>query len=156
MTFGNTYGAGEPSSKPDVHPKLMHRPFTMRTCFLTLSFAIQVLGHSHVDEIWAPSPAVHFNGWNPNAWDTTPYANDTPGWVNQPIYQTLSTTLTVLVHQAKGWNAIIPHQCRHLRHNLQQCLIARKHNGISRCWRNSARSLVVSGELSYNDKQNKG
>lgn len=55
--------------------------FTMRNSALILSLAASVLGHSHVDEIWAPNPSVHYQGWNPNAYDTVPYPNDTPGWV---------------------------------------------------------------------------
>lgn len=53
----------------------------MRNSALILSLAASVLGHSHVDEIWAPNPSVHYQGWNPNAYDTVPYPNDTPGWV---------------------------------------------------------------------------
>jgi hypothetical protein len=53
-----------------------------RTALLILSLTTSILGHSHVDEIWAPSPSVHYAGWNPNYYDTTPYPSDTPGWVS--------------------------------------------------------------------------
>lgn len=54
----------------------------MRNSALVLSLAASVLAHSHVDEIWAPNPSVHYQGWNPNEFDTVPYPNDTPGWVS--------------------------------------------------------------------------
>ncbi|KAH7080017.1 glycoside hydrolase [Paraphoma chrysanthemicola] len=64
---------------------------SMRTALLILSLTTSILGHSHVDEIWAPNPSFHYNGWNPNYYDVTPYPGDTPGWYTEnqggnPLY----------------------------------------------------------------------
>jgi cellulase len=52
------------------------------TVLVLLLSILSTSAHSHVDEIWAPYPSVHYNGWNPNDYDTTPYPNNTPGWVH--------------------------------------------------------------------------
>jgi cellulase len=63
----------------------------MPTLPLLFSLASTVLAHSHVDEIWAPNPSVHYSGYNPNFYDTVAYPNNTPGWFTtgqggRPLY----------------------------------------------------------------------
>jgi cellulase len=67
--------------------------------------------HSHVDEIWAPYPSVHYNGWNPNDFDTTPYPNNTPGWVTHPSSLIPSHPLMTKTQQyttARGGDPLYP------------------------------------------------
>lgn len=76
---------------------------TMRISALILSFAGSVLGHSHIDEIWAPNPSVHYQGWNPNYFDNVAYPDDTPGWVSilHTFHHNPLTTSTV--HRESRW-----------------------------------------------------
>ncbi|OAL54106.1 glycoside hydrolase [Pyrenochaeta sp. DS3sAY3a] len=73
----------------------------MRNSALILSLAASVLAHSHVDEIWAPNPSVHYQGWNPNDYDTVPYPNDTPGWYTEnqggnPLYPVAANQYNII------------------------------------------------------------
>ncbi|KAH7390873.1 glycoside hydrolase [Phaeosphaeria sp. MPI-PUGE-AT-0046c] len=70
--------------------------------FLVVSLAAALASaHSHVEDIWAPSPSVHYYGWNPNAYDTEPYRNDTPGWYTtgqggRPLYPINANTYDII------------------------------------------------------------
>lgn len=52
----------------------------LQIVLVTLSSITFIAAHSHVDEIWAPSPSVHYNGWDPNFFDNASYPSSTPGW----------------------------------------------------------------------------
>jgi cellulase len=69
----------------------MSPTLAMLTSPLLFSLASTVLAHSHVDEIWAPNPSIHYPGYNPNFYDTVAYPNNTPGWFTtgqggRPLY----------------------------------------------------------------------
>jgi hypothetical protein len=47
----------------------------MMRILLSLSLTTSVLAHSHVDEIWAPNPSVHYKGWYRSHRTNSPSAN---------------------------------------------------------------------------------
>jgi cellulase len=88
-------------------PKRIMKSLTMRTLPLVLSLTTSILAHSHVDDIWAPNPTVHYTGWNPNEFDTVAYPNDTPGWYTtgqggRPLYPISLNTYDIICNNASS------------------------------------------------------
>jgi cellulase len=83
------------------------KSLTIRALPLVLSLTTSILAHSHVDDIWAPNPAVHYKGWNPNEFDTTVYPNNTPGWYTtgqggRPLYPISLNTYDIICNNASS------------------------------------------------------
>ncbi|KAH8723226.1 glycoside hydrolase [Phaeosphaeriaceae sp. PMI808] len=79
----------------------------MRNFPIVFSLVVSVVGHSHVDEIWAPSPSSHYNGWNPNYYESALYPNNTPGWYTtgqggRPLYPIHANTYSIICNNASS------------------------------------------------------